>query len=90
VNNNIRLNVLLLFAIPLLLTAVVDAQFRRAGWSWRASLRVGRRFALLHVAGRAFWVGLGGGGWQVFGMSIENELQNHYALLLGIGSPWEQ
>jgi len=32
---------------------------------------------------------MGSGGWQAFGMSIDNELQKHYALLLGIGSPWE-
>jgi len=43
----------------------------------------------LRSAGRGFWIGLGGDGWQALGMSMDNELQKHYALLLGIGSPWE-
>jgi transposase len=67
----------------------VVSNWRRRGWSWRESLRAGQRSAPLRVAGPAFWVGLGGGGWQAFGMSMDNELQKHYALLLGIGSPWE-
>src|ERR1035437_10268639 len=62
---------------------------RRVGWSWRQSLRAGPRSAPLRSAGPAFWVGLGRGGWQAFGMRMDNELQKHYALLLGIGSPWE-
>ena len=62
---------------------------RRAGWSWRQSLRAGQRFAPLRSAGPAFWVGQGHGVRQAFGMSMDNELQKHYALLLGIGSPWE-
>ena len=62
---------------------------RLAGWSWREPLRAGHRFAPLRAAGRSFGVGLGRGGWQAFGMSMDNELQKHYALLLGIGSPWE-
>jgi len=41
------------------------------------------------LPGEGFWIGPGGDGWQAFGMSIDNELQKHYALLLGIGSPWE-
>jgi transposase len=60
-----------------------------AGWSWRQSLRAGQRSAPLRSPGQAFWIGLGGSGWQAFGMSMDNELQKHYALLLGIGSPWE-
>jgi len=42
----------------------------------------------LRSAGRGFGFGFGAGGWQAFGMSMDNELQKHYALLLGIGSPW--
>ena len=64
-------------------------KYRRMGWSWRESLRAGSRSAPLRSAGQAFWVGLGRGGWQAFGMRMDNELQKHYALLLGIGSPWE-
>ena len=62
---------------------------RRVGWNWDQSLRAGQHSAPLRSAGPVFWVGLGGGGWQAFGMSMDNELQKHYALLLGIGSPWE-
>ncbi len=61
----------------------------RVGWNWRPPLRAGHRSAPLRSAGQAFWVGLSGGGGQAFGMSMDNELQKHYALLLGIGSPWE-
>ena len=66
----------------------VVSSCRRVGWSWRELLRAGQRSAPLRYAGQAFWVGLGGGGWQAFGMSMDNDLQKHYALLLGIGSPW--
>jgi transposase len=62
---------------------------QRSGWSWgqrfapdRAPLRCalpGGRFGL---AGEAM-VG------RLASMSMDNELQKHYALLLGIGSPWE-
>jgi len=45
---------------------------RRVGWSWRQSLRAGQRSAPLRAAGPAFLVGLGHGGWQVFGMSMDN------------------
>jgi transposase len=62
---------------------------KRVDWSWRASLRAGQRFAPLRVAGPAFWIGLGGNAWQAFGMSLDHELQKHYALLLGINSPWQ-
>lgn len=62
---------------------------RRVVWSWRQSLRAGQRSAPLRAAGPAFWAGPGHGGWQAFGLSMDDELQKHYALLLGIGSPWE-
>ena len=62
---------------------------RRLGWNWRQSLRAGPRSAPLRSVGPAFWVGLGRGGWQAFGMSMDHELRKHYVLLLGIGSPWE-
>jgi transposase len=61
----------------------------RVGWSWRPTLRTGQRFAPLRVAGPGFWLGLGGNDWQAFGMSLDNELQKHYALLLGLSSPWQ-
>jgi transposase len=67
----------------------VVSSCRRVGWRWGESLRVGQRSAPLRFAWLAFWVGPGSGGWQAFGMSMDNELQKHYALLLGIGSPWE-
>jgi len=50
---------------------------------------IAARRTSLRAAGSAFWVGLGQGGWQAPGMSMDNELQKDYALLLGIGSPWE-
>jgi len=67
----------------------VVSNCRLASWSWRGSLCAGHRFAPLRAAGRSFGVGLGRGGWQAFSMSLDNELHKHYALLLGIGSPWE-
>jgi len=67
----------------------VVSNCRLAGWSWRGSLCASHRFAPLRAAGRSFGVGLGRGGWQAFSMSLDNELHKHYALLLGIGSPWE-
>jgi transposase len=65
------------------------AECRRAGWSGRQSLRAGPRFAPLRSAEPVFWVGQGHGVRQASGMSMDHELQKHYALLLGIGSPWE-
>jgi transposase len=41
------------------------------------------------LPGRRFGLAWDTGGGQAFGMSMDNELQKHYALLLGIGSPWE-
>jgi transposase len=61
----------------------------RVGWSWRqrsapdlASLRCARPGGGMGLAGEAT-VG------RLAGVSMDNELQKHYALLLGIGSPWE-
>jgi transposase len=44
----------------------------------------------LRCAGTAFfgWPGMALVG-RLAGMSMDNELQKHYALLLGIGSPWQ-
>jgi len=67
----------------------VVSSCRRVGWSGRELLCAGQRSAPLRAAGPSFWVGLGGGGGQAFGMSIDNELPKHYALLLGMGRPWE-
>ena len=56
-------------------------------------LRVGRGSAPLRHAAGARWVNRGwrspGGFWQAWAMSMDGELQKHYALLLGIGSLWE-
>ena len=61
----------------------------RAGWRWchryapdLAPLRCARPGGRFELAGEA-QVG------RLAGMSMDNELQKHYALLLGIGSPWE-
>jgi hypothetical protein len=67
----------------------VVSSCRRVGWSGRELLCAGQRSAPLRAAGPSFWVGLGGGGGQAFGMGIDNELPKHYALLLGMGRPWE-
>jgi len=51
-----------------------------------------RRTALrcrLRSAGRRFWLEGEAVFERVAGMSMDTELQKHYALLLGIGSPWE-
>ena len=63
----------------------------RRGWVGVGANRFAPVSAPLRGAlpGRRFGFGLGGGGWQAFGMSMDNELQKHYAMLLGIGSPWE-
>src|ERR1035438_8350451 len=65
------------------------ASYLRAGWSW--GHRCAPDCAPLRCA-------LPGGGFRLArearvgrlaGMSMDSELQKHYALLLGIGSPWE-
>jgi len=43
----------------------------------------------LRCAGREILVGKERGCESVLAMSMDSELQKHYALLLGIGSPWE-
>ena len=54
-------------------------------------LRTGLGFAPLRHAVGARLVNRGwrstGGFWQAWAMSMDGELQKHYALLLGIGSP---
>src|ERR1035438_348889 len=62
---------------------------RRSGWSWchrcapdRAPLRCGGPGGRFELAGAAT-IG------RLVGVSMDSELQKHYALLLGIGSPWE-
>jgi transposase len=56
-------------------------------------LRIGLGFAPLRHAAGARLANRGwrttGGFWQAWAMSMDGELQKHYALLLGIGSPWE-
>src|ERR1035441_7683172 len=62
---------------------------RRVVWSWC------HRFALdcapLRCALPGGRFGLAGAAMvgRLAGMSMDSELQKHYALLLGIGSPWE-
>ena len=58
-------------------------------WIGVAPLRAGLRFALLRCAGRRFEVGAREISESISGMSMDTELQKHYALLLGVGSPWE-
>jgi transposase len=57
------------------------------------SLRAGLRSASLRSAEREFEKEQAGEAAPLFAgspaMSMDNELQKHYALLLGIGSPWE-
>jgi transposase len=57
------------------------------GWVVSASRRTPLRCRSA-APGWCFWVGRGRAGWQAGGMSMDNELQKHYAALLGIGSPW--
>jgi transposase len=61
-------------------------------WWWdRGSNRFAPDFAPLPL--RSAGPGLGLAQWAVcgrlWGMSMDTELQKHYALLLGVGSPWE-
>src|ERR1039457_4793393 len=60
-----------------------------AGWSWRP--RVAPDGASLLCALPCGRFGLAGAAaiCRLAGMSMDTELQKHYALLLGIGSPWE-
>jgi transposase len=60
-----------------------------AGWSW--SHRFAPDVAPLRRALPGGRFGLAGEAMvgRLVGMSMDNELQKHYALLLGIGSPWE-
>src|SRR3954447_3131328 len=53
------------------------------------SLRAGLRSAPLRCAGRSFEIGSSEAFASIAAMSMDSELQKHYALLLGIGSPWE-
>jgi transposase len=60
------------------------------GREW--ALGAWRRTALrCRCAGPVQGLGLAGNGWsgQGWAMGIDSALQRHYALLLGIGSPWE-
>jgi transposase len=54
------------------------------------ALRAGLRSAVAPLRRAARW-GLvpEPGRWQAWGMSLDTELQKHYSLLLGVGSPWE-
>ena len=56
-------------------------------------LCAGLRSASLRYAGRAFMEETSWWSGAVFcrlrAMSIDSELQKHYALLLGVGSPWK-
>jgi transposase len=69
--------------------SVVISRAWRADWRWR--FRVAPDGAPLRCAlpggyfGLAEAVTIG----RLAGMSMDSELQKHYALLLGIGSPWE-
>ena len=56
--------------------------------SVRLALRAGLRSAPLRCADRGRRVVFAGRAWQAWRPHMDNELQQHYALLLGIGSPW--
>src|SRR5208283_5543341 len=60
------------------------------GGTGMAPLRAGLRFAAapLRRSGVLGWKGRPVSA-RVVGMSMDTELQKHYALLLGVGSPWE-
>src|ERR1019366_1694582 len=62
---------------------------RPAGWSWRP--RVAPDGASLRCALPCGRFGLAGAAaiGRLAGMRMDTQLQKHYALLLGIGSPWE-
>jgi len=62
---------------------------RVAGWRWPH--RYAPDLASLRCARPGGRFGLGGAAavGRLAGMSMDHELQKHYALLLGIGSPWE-
>ncbi len=63
-----------------------DCRSGSAGWNEVPPLRVGHRCAL--PVNGLNWRG----AWFLeasLAMSIDNAFQKHYALLLGIGSPWE-
>ena len=61
----------------------------RVGWRWRH--RCAPDLVSLRCTQPGGGFGLGGEPTvgKLAGMSMDHELQKHYALLLGIGSPWE-
>jgi transposase len=61
----------------------------RVSWPWRQ--RCAPDLAALRCARPGGRIGLAGAApvGRLAGMSMDHELQKHYALLLGIGSPWE-
>jgi hypothetical protein len=59
-------------------------------WSRFVPLRAGLRFAAAPLRrSKVFGWKRGPVSERVDGMSMDTQLQKHYALLLGIGSPWE-
>ena len=73
-----------------------EACFHAGGlWSGLRSNRFAPDFAPLRCAtpveslGRRSWRGIGRCCKLARDMSMDSELQKHYALLLGVGSPWE-
>ena len=65
---------------------------QRRGRQWAQPLRAGLHSASLRCAGPESWGKLAGrpGLRQAGRMNaLDNELQRHYGLLLGIQSPWQ-
>jgi transposase len=60
-----------------------------AGWSWRFRIAPDRALLRCALPGERFGLAGAAAIGRLAGMSMDSELQKHYALLLGIGSPWE-
>ena len=60
-----------------------------AGWSWRFRIAPDRALLRCALPGERFGLAGAAAIGRLADMSMDNELQKHYALLLGVGSPWE-
>lgn len=68
---------------------VFDCKREAVTLRWTSSLRAGLRYAAAPLRRATVLGSLPEEVFEKFGRSMNNELQKHYALLLGIGSPWE-
>jgi transposase len=62
---------------------------RRTGWSRCPRFAPDRASLRCALPGGGFGLARAAAIGRLAGMSMDSELQKHYALLLGIGSPWE-